>query len=43
MQKKYLILILLITACVTMIAGCSGQKWTKSDGSASTKVVASTR
>ncbi len=39
MQKKYLILILLITACVTMIAGCSGQKWTKSDGSASTKVV----
>ena len=40
MQKKYLIFILLITACVTMIAGCSGQKWTKSDGSASTKVVA---
>jgi len=39
MQKKYLILILLFAACVTMIAGCSGQKWTKSDGSASTKVV----
>jgi outer membrane protein OmpA-like peptidoglycan-associated protein len=40
MQKKHLILILLIAACVTMIAACSGQKWTKSDGSASTKVVA---
>ena len=39
MHKKHLILILLIAACVTMIAGCSGQKWTKSDGSASTKVV----
>ena len=39
MQKKYLILVLLIAACVTMIAACSGQKWTKSDGSASTKVV----
>jgi len=40
MQKKYLTLILLIAACVTMIAGCSGQKWTKSDGSASAKAVA---
>jgi outer membrane protein OmpA-like peptidoglycan-associated protein len=40
MQKKHLILILLIAACVTMIAACSGQKWTKSDGSAATKVVA---
>ncbi|MGA3282123.1 MAG: hypothetical protein ABSD50_14215 [Smithella sp.] len=39
MHKKYLILILLIAVCVTMIAGCSGQKWTKSDGSAATKVV----
>jgi outer membrane protein OmpA-like peptidoglycan-associated protein len=39
MQKKYLTLILLIAACVTMIAGCSGQKWTKSDGQAATKVV----
>ena len=39
MQKKYLILILLIAACVIMIAACSGQKWTKSDGAVSTKVV----
>jgi outer membrane protein OmpA-like peptidoglycan-associated protein len=40
MQKKHLILILLVAACVTMIAGCSGKKWTKSDGPAATKVVA---
>ena len=40
MHKKHLIFILLIAVCVTMIAGCSGQKWTKSDGSASAKVVA---
>jgi outer membrane protein OmpA-like peptidoglycan-associated protein len=39
MLKKYLILVLLIAACVTMIAGCSGQKWTKGDGSSATKVV----
>ena len=40
MHKKHLIFILLIAVCVTMIAGCSGQKWTKSDGSASAKAVA---
>ena len=40
MQKKHLIIILLMVACATMIAGCSGKWWTKSEGSASVKMVA---
>ena len=40
MQKKHLIIVLLMVACATMIAGCSGKLFTKSEGPASTKVVA---
>ncbi|MGA3282392.1 MAG: OmpA family protein [Smithella sp.] len=40
MQKKHLIIILLMVACATMIAGCSGKLLTKSEGPSSTKVVA---
>ena len=40
MQKKHLIIVLLMVACVTMIAGCSGKLLTKSEGPASTKVEA---
>jgi outer membrane protein OmpA-like peptidoglycan-associated protein len=40
MQKKHLIIVLLMVACATMIDGCSGKLFTKSEGPASTKVVA---
>ena len=40
MQKRHLIIVLLMVACATMIAGCSGKLFTKSEGPASTKVVA---
>jgi outer membrane protein OmpA-like peptidoglycan-associated protein len=40
MQKRHLIIILLMVACAAMIAGCSGKLFTKSEGPASTKVVA---
>jgi OmpA-OmpF porin, OOP family len=40
MQKKYLIFILLMAACATMIAGCSGKLLTKSEKPTTTKTVA---
>ncbi len=40
MQKRHLIIVLLMVACATMIAGCSGKLFTKSEGPASTKMVA---
>ena len=40
MQKRHLMIVLLMVACATMIAGCSGKLFTKSEGPASTKVVA---
>ena len=40
MQKKYLLIVLLVAAFALMIAGCGGSKWTKNTTTYPTKTVA---